>query len=155
MPNKSQKNSTDANNSVEKIVNEAINQLKKEFLNEIQEIKKSQEFVSNEYELLKSEFDKVLKVNRKLEQENLNLKKKVSDLLQTKNEEEEKIDNLEQYGRRENLEIEGIPFKENENINETIVNLAKKIGVPMCVNDISTAHRLPPKKTSQFQRLLQ
>ena len=40
-------------------------------------------------------------------------------------EDSAKIDNLEQYDRCMNLELEGIPFAEKENINEKVTKLIK------------------------------
>ena len=52
----------------------------------------------------------------------------------------------EQYGRRENLRIYGIPENENENTNNIIIDLAEKLKVPISYHDISTSHRLGPKR---------
>ena len=35
------------------------------------------------------------------------------------------MDNIEQYGRRQNLELKGIPQTEGEDTNEIVINLAK------------------------------
>ena len=39
-----------------------------------------------------------------------------------------KIDDLEQYDRRMNLEFEGIPHEKNENINDILVKLVNNNG---------------------------
>jgi len=54
-----------------------------------------------------------------------------------------KLDSLEQYNRRQNLELERIPVSENEDVADKVVKTGKLIGVNMNKNDISTAHRLP------------
>ena len=56
-----------------------------------------------------------------------------------------KLDNLEMYGRRQNLELEGIPSQPSENINITIMDLTKSVGIELKNSDISIAHRLPQK----------
>ena len=53
------------------------------------------------------------------------------------------LDKLEQYGRRDNIKIFGIPPEENENTNQLVVDLAADIGVSISSNDISVSHRLP------------
>ena len=56
-----------------------------------------------------------------------------------------KLDNLEMYGRRQNLELEGIPYQPSENINNIIMDLTKSVGIELKNSDISIAHRLPQK----------
>ena len=57
------------------------------------------------------------------------------------------IDRLEQYSRRENVRIRGIPFTEGEDTDKIAVDLAKECGVEMTKSDISTSHRLQSKKS--------
>ena len=44
------------------------------------------------------------------------------------NFEPKKLDNLEQYGRRQNLEIEGVALNSIENVDEILVEVAKLVG---------------------------
>ena len=48
-----------------------------------------------------------------------------------------------------NLELEGIPFAEKENINEKVTKLINKMEVSLQKGDISTAHRLPNKSNDR------
>lgn len=59
-----------------------------------------------------------------------------------------KINELEQYSRRECLEIRGIPETEEENTNEIVKCVGDLMDVQVDENDISTSHRLPTKKGS-------
>ena len=52
------------------------------------------------------------------------------------------LENLEQYGRRDNLEFIGIPQQPNENTNEIIKKLVKKLNITLNDRDISISHRL-------------
>ena len=52
------------------------------------------------------------------------------------------MDRLEQYGRRENLELHGIPVKENENTDEIDKEVAKSLDVNLEDYVISPSHRL-------------
>ena len=56
-----------------------------------------------------------------------------------------KVDALEQYGRRLNLEIAGVPVKDNENTNDIVVEVAKLANVEITKDQISTFHRLAAK----------
>ena len=45
------------------------------------------------------------------------------------NEEIVKLDDLEQHGRRENLEFEGISYEESENTADIVIKLVETLGV--------------------------
>ena len=67
-------------------------------------------------------------VIKELQLENQRLRKKVSDLQKKIYSAEENINSLEQYGRRNNIEITGIPESvENEKFEETVVEVLNKI----------------------------
>lgn len=55
------------------------------------------------------------------------------------------IDRLEQYSRRDNIRVRGIPQKESEDTDQIIIDLAKECGITMSKQDISTSHRTQNK----------
>ena len=55
----------------------------------------------------------------------------------------DKIDAVEQHGRRQNLEIVGVPGKEGEDTNKIVIEVAKLLQVEITDKHISTSHRLP------------
>jgi len=56
---------------------------------------------------------------------------------------EPKMKNLEQYSRKENIEITGIPDNvDNRDLEITIIKLLGSINVPVTSSDIVTCHRL-------------
>ena len=59
------------------------------------------------------------------------------------------MDELEQYGRRENLEIHGVPVKPNESTNQVVKTLAKHLNVHLDESHISTSHQLATKPDSK------
>ena len=61
-----------------------------------------------------------------------------------------KLDGLDQYGRRQSLEFEGIPVTENEDVVDLAVKIGNLVGAKVKRNDVSTAHRLPPKRHSKI-----
>ena len=88
---------------------------------------------------------------KNLQTENERLRKKVTDL-ENKIEVIEKEHNaLEQYGRRNNIEITGIPNSvSDENLEKEVVDILKEIDVVVSVNDIEACHRVgPPKNDSK------
>ena len=80
---------------------------------------------------------------KELQLENQRLRKKVSDLQKKIYSAEENINSLEQYGRKNNIEITGIPESiENEKLEETVVEVLNKIDLNVSNNDIEACHRL-------------
>ena len=63
-------------------------------------------------------------------------------------------DELEQYTRRDNVKIHGLPKSDNEDTIEQVVQLAKKAGVVIDANDISIAHRLPGNRHANKPRTI-
>jgi hypothetical protein len=57
-----------------------------------------------------------------------------------------RLDELEQYSRRDCLEITGIPAAVNENPAKLVQELSEVIGLDLVESDISIAHRLPSTK---------
>ena len=54
---------------------------------------------------------------------------------------ETKLDDLEQYKRKFNLEICGIPEDEDEDFEDTIIKLSECLNVDLRVKDIDIVHR--------------
>ncbi|CAH3046994.1 unnamed protein product, partial [Porites lobata] len=56
---------------------------------------------------------------------------------------EASLNNLEQYSRRECVEISGIPETEDENTKEIAIKVGSLIGVHITESDLSVSHLLP------------
>ncbi len=54
-----------------------------------------------------------------------------------------KLDRSEQYSRRNNVRITGIPETKGENTDKLILDLAKSIGENLSPGDIDVSHRVP------------
>lgn len=54
----------------------------------------------------------------------------------------ERVSELEQFSRRSNIEIQGVPQDNQENINEVVVSVAKAVGSSLATSDIDKAHRV-------------
>jgi hypothetical protein len=58
----------------------------------------------------------------------------------------ESVNDLDQYLRRDCVEICGLPLSNNqEDTNDTVLQVAKAIGVDIAPSDISVSHRLPKR----------
>ena len=115
---------------------------------EIVEIKKSQEFVCDKYDEIKSECQDLTTKPRQQNQEVKNVKGLAVALEKNHVDNKDKLDDIEQHTRRQNLIFEGIPVSEGEDINKTIIScqLVEKLNLKITDQDISIAHRLPSKK---------
>ena len=125
-------------NAVNELVKKAIKTWKEEYeceiaalKVEIQEVKDSQQFISTKYETLNTDYDSLMATNKQ-EAEEIKRLKILSNELETRVVKEgEKVESLEQYGRKLNLEITGVPVKDEENTNDIVVEIAKLANVDL------------------------
>ena len=110
---------------------------------EISQLSNSQEFICSQYDILKIKNDKLKKENATQGNELRTLKTNFTKLEKKAETEAIKLDGIDQYSRRQNLEFHGVPQTSNENVINIVVKIGKVLGVDINQNDISTAHRLP------------
>ena len=122
---------------------------------DVQGIIKSQEFINKEFNDQKDKHNKLDKRVEKLEKTILqhktdikNLEKLVSDLQTTSNAAKSAVNDLEQYGRREMVDICGIPRSADEDTDKIVLDIAAKINVEMVKTDIAISHRTKPTPDS-------
>ena len=92
----------------------------------------------------------VFELEKKVDQLENKLQSSVEqgNILEKKLEEATKMhDNLEQYSRKFNLEIYGIPEQGREDTEEIVLNLAKRLNVNLEPEDIDIAHRMKKGNT--------
>lgn len=68
---------------------------------------------------------------------------------------ERKCDELEQYGRRPSLRIDGIPVEKNENpdkLNEIVSECFKIMGVEFCLMNVDRMHRVGKPTFNKFTK---
>lgn len=65
-----------------------------------------------------------------------------------------RLDANEQYGRRDTLEIQGIPDIADDNPTQLVIETARLIDVELEPNDISIAHRLPSKNSRRQRNII-
>ena len=115
---------------------------------EISQLSNSQEFICSQYDILKIENDKLKRENATQGNELRTLKTNSTKIEKKAETEAIKLDGIDQYSRRQNLEFHGVPQTNNENVINIVVKIGKVLGVDINQNDISTAHRLPQKPHS-------
>ena len=86
-----------------------------------------------------------VKASKQTETSCSKIKEEMASNLQEKDEQiillETKLDDLEQYTRKFNLAICGIPEDENEDLEDTIIKLSECLNVDLRVKDIDIIHR--------------
>ncbi|KAK3917255.1 Protein unc-13-like protein C [Frankliniella fusca] len=70
------------------------------------------------------------------------LEKKDIVIKQMQDHYEDRLDELEQYGRRNNLRIFGVEEKENENTNDLVIQVSNEMGVCITNSCIDRSHRV-------------
>lgn len=145
----SSKSETSTSISKEFLIN-TIEAFKKEMLAEFQkntaenaELRNSLSFLSDAVDKnnaimnkLMNELKKTQEETNKLRQDNMQLRITVDSL-------EVRLRNLEQHSRRQNIEIDGIPETQGEDVNTVLRDVAKSIGVEVKTEQIVAAHRVP------------
>ena len=134
-------------NKMEEILKKDINELRAT----VEGIEKSQEVISTNFDCQKSKIQDLINDNKKIHLENVQLKKEI-DETDTKQEENEiKINQLEQYNRSSfMLEISGIPRKTSE---DAVKLIEKKVAIKAKIMNFNTeqidvAHRTSRKATA-------
>ena len=111
-----------------------------------EKVEQSQQFLSTKYdELLVS----LQSTKRLIEDQGNQLSdatSEVGNIRESTYRHDIEIDELQQYMRRDCLEITGSSLQPDQNTNEYVIELASSIGVDLAKDDISTAHRLPETK---------
>ena len=112
---------------------------------EVTELRKSQGFISARCNDLSREYTRLLKNSNKQKVDITELTTSTKNLEKKSCDDQDKIDQLEQYNRRQNLEFEGLAYQKDEDVSQLVIDVAEKIGVKLQKTDISVAHRLPTK----------
>ena len=112
---------------------------------EISQLSNSQEFICVQSDILEVKNDKLKKENATQSKELRTLSANSTKIEKKAETEDIKLDSIDQYSRRQNLEFHGVPQTSDENVVDIVVKIVKVLGVDINQNDISTAHRLPQK----------
>ena len=124
---------------LEKILDEKLNPLSEQLKEALATVKT----LNTKIEQMEDTFGTLQEENKALKQEQVSLKAQV---LRSANDLK-----LEQYTRRDCLEIRGIPLPEDlrvEDTNNIVLQLSQKMGIPLERNDISVSHRIRSSRAS-------
>ena len=135
--------------NIRKEIRKEIDSLKASLLDlekRFDEIEKSQSFISKKYDTVISAIKDVKEHNEGVKIQIKEIEEDINKLSNDGFNVEVKLDELEQYARRECVEITGIPIVPNDSPALLVKEMSEIMGVNLNENDIPIAHRLPPTK---------
>ena len=106
---------------------------------EVGDFLKSVQFMSSNFEKLRMDVLEIKRENQYLRNGNITLTKRM-DFLQRQ------LEDLDQYGRRQNFEIHGLPISDNENTEKLALKVLQKIDENISLSDRDVAHRIGRQK---------
>lgn len=143
-----EKSKNPSNSELYQILIEIKNQMKinqKDTNNKLKEMEKSQAFIAEKYEEINKKMDEVMKATTKIAKIETNQQEQKKELVALTS----RLNHLEQYSRKNYIEINEVKQDRNENCNEIVLKIAKICAIPVNITDIEAAHRLKaaPGKT--------
>lgn len=115
----------------------------KTFRNEFVEFSSSVKFISDKLDEnnkfmkeMREEFSALKRENEELRSRNAGLTGEMSAL-------RERVRTMEQYSRKDNIEISGLPVTPNEDVTSLVKDIGAAVGVVISEEDVSAAHRVP------------
>ena len=103
-------------------INNLFTELSKSTKSDVDEIRKSQEFLGTKFNELAASMNEVKMENAKLKKDNVELQQRVSLLHLSAMTD---IENQQRYSRRDTLEIQGIPAVSGENTNAIVLKVVQ------------------------------
>ena len=110
------------------------------------EIEKSQKFLADQYDSIMTLLQTTKKQISGLEQSMNQNKTKIDQLEKLSNDQNAIIDDLQQYIRRDCIEVTGVPLSPDVNAKQIIVEIGQLMGMELTEHHVSIAHPLPATK---------
>lgn len=111
--------------------------------------------MNKEFEDIKKKMESIVSENSALKKENAELGKKCDAMTKRLKENEQRLVQCDQYSRRCNIEIKGIPKTESENVTELVFKLGELIGEQIAIADIEACHRVPTRDVAKNNLIVQ
>ena len=118
-----------------------------ELKQEILELKSALNVNQRETEKLKTQLTKTEKANDTLREELNHIRMRLKDQIEEINKLDEKYDDLEQYSRKNSLEILGVPEGAYTLTDEVVIRIGEAMNVDIKPEDIEISHKLKRKTT--------
>lgn len=132
---------------LEKILDEKLSPLSEQLKEALATVKS----LNTKFEKMEETLGTLQEENKALKEEHVSLKAQVFSSANDLKLVQKSLNDLEQYTRRDCLEIRGIPLPEEsqeEDTNDIVLQLSHKMGIPLERNDISVSHRIRSSRAS-------
>uniref|UniRef100_A0A8D8SSS6 FP protein C-terminal domain-containing protein n=1 Tax=Cacopsylla melanoneura TaxID=428564 RepID=A0A8D8SSS6_9HEMI len=133
---------------LEKTMKKLFNDFKKEMKKDMRDFEVSLEFNNNKLDDLikkmgnmQNTINAMAEKQEKLEIENRSLRMKVNQM-------EISVDEMDQYSRIKNIQIDGVPVTRDEDLKEVVKTMGQKIEVNIKSEDIDAIHRIPSRSNA-------
>ncbi|KAL1436354.1 hypothetical protein MTO96_049714 [Rhipicephalus appendiculatus] len=108
-------------------------------------------FMNESFELFRTDVEAFRKEIDVVKAESAQCRKENEELRRDLKEARREIVELKQYSRNMNIEIQGLPQIEKENLERTVANIAKCLGTDITDNDIDVVHRVLSKDKKEVK----
>lgn len=132
---------------------EFFNELKA-YKSEMEDLSKSVQFISDKLDNTNGMMDEIKKKFVEIKNENQELLMQNSTLKSEVYELKERLRNLEQYSRKNNVEVSGIPATPGEHVSEVVKAVGAALGIEVQDGDVAAAHRVPTYKKDRQPSLV-
>jgi hypothetical protein len=139
--------------ALEVLKTEVFNELKN-FRNDFSEVTKSLQFLFDRVDASTSLMEGIKKDMKAIKRENEELRAKNASLSTTVTDLQGRVRSLEQYTRRNNIEISGIPVTPEENVVTVVKEVGAVLGVKVDESQINAAHRVPSYRSDRAPSLV-
>lgn len=128
-----------------KEMNDFKAKLERDLRKEMRELKSSMDFFNEKFEQAKQERSELEQENKSLKETNEKLLLDCETLRKQVFQHEQRITASDQYSRKCNLEVKGLPYAEGENLVNTVSHIGRLVNEPISESDIDACHRVPTK----------
>lgn len=153
--------STSESLNLKEFISKSLADFKNEILKEVQSLRSdmnehnaSVEFLSAQVDTANSLMKEIKEELVTIRKENNELREKCVSMSEELFEVRERLRNLEQYTRKNNIEISGIPVTQNENVIEIVKDIGSALSMDVEESQITAAHRIPSFKKDRPAALI-
>lgn len=107
----------------------------------LSEVVKFHTFLSEKYDEISVSLESVIELKKKVETLEINLEEKDKEIQEL----QRSLQQNEQYMRRNQIEVGGVEESEGENVEEIVINVARKLQIQLSPTDFQASHRIPSR----------
>ncbi len=109
----------------------------------VNDLNGSVKFLSDKFDNVYKKIESLDKELKDVKSENKHLKSEVLRLSGVADQQKNELNDIQQYLRRDGVEISGLPQDKDENLNNLVLRLGSLKNVELHEDYLSTTHRLP------------